>query len=704
MRKTFRSLCRWTLLFLLGIYSVNSLAINNVLDQINVQESRDQSVIKVVFTERLTYRSHTPKNSGDLVQIDMNFQGKPSALTFENEFLPWRPNKTIPLFEVDLEWKNTAQADLVFRFNRQVKFDVQPSSDSYSITITLYHPQKEQPKLSPELVDTIAPLPSYQKNAANELFAKLMEEARQAMAKEDYVTAIRLYTKVLGSDQSTFAKQALEYLGVAREKRKQLAHAKKLYERYLKRYPKGEDAERVRQRLLAMITASDAPRGKLRARSSKERTAFDVGYYGGFSQSYNRAKSITDVAGDRTTQSELRSDLNLTTRLRSQNFDLSARFTGGHTADFLTDGPGDIKRISSLYFDAKDKVRGASLRLGRQSRTTGGVLGRFDGLYGNYHLTEKVKLNLVAGYPVDSSKDVFITSERYFYGLSFDIGTINTAWDFNLFVINQINDGITDRRAVGGEIRYFDPVKSFFTLVDYDYFYGSLNMFIFNGRWSLSEKTMLNVNYDYRNSPILTTRNALTGQSITRLEQLLKIFPEETINDLAEDRTAKSETLFMGVTHRYSKHFQAGVDVRLSKLSDTISSGGVLAAVGTDLEKEYSFQLTGSSLLKEGDLVLLTTTYSDLTSSNVTTISLNTRYPVTRKLRINPKFKVRYRDNHIDNSNQVIYTPSLQLTYRVRRNFQLEAEVSADFEERKLAGETEHNRDYFFLLGYRYDF
>ncbi len=704
MRKTIYSFARTTLLFALAFCSAKSMAINNVLDQIEVQESRDQSVVKILFTERLVYRSHTPKNSADLIHIDMSSQGAPGTLTFEDESLSWNPNRSVPLFEVDLEWANTAQADLVLRFNRQVKFDIQASSDSYSITVTIFHPQEEQPKLSPKLSDKIALPPRYQENAENKVLAKLMEEARQAMAKEDYAVAIQLYTKILGKDQPPFAKQALEYLGVAREKKKQLAHAKKLYERYLKRYPKGEDAERVRQRLLAMIMASKAPKEKLRARLTREKDVFDIGYFGGFSQSYNRAKSITDVAGDRTTQSELRSDFDFTTRLRSQDLDLTARVTGGYTTDFLSDGPGDVKRLSSLYFDAKDKVRGASLRLGRQSRTTGGVLGRFDGLYGDYHLAEKVKLNLVAGYPVDSSKDVFIISERYFYGLNLDIGTINTAWDFNLFAINQVNDDITDRRAIGGEVRYFDPDKSFFTLVDYDYFYNSLNMFIFNGHWSLSDNTTLNMNYDHRNSPILTTRNALTGQTVTRLKRLLKFFPESTINDLAEDRTAESKTLFMGITHRYSKHFQTSADIRLSKLSDTVASGGVMEAEGTELEKEYSLQLTGSSLFKEGDLVLFTTTYAELTSSEVTTVSLNTRYPVTRKLRINPKIKIRYRDTHTNSSTQIIYTPSLQATYRLRRNLQLEAEVSADFEERDFAEETEHNKDYFFLLGFRYDF
>lgn len=88
----------------------------------------------------------------------------------------------------------------------------------------------------------------------------------------------------------------------------------------------------------------------------------------------------------------------------------------------------------------------------------------------------------------------------------------------------------------------------------------------------------------------------------------------------------------------------------------------------------------------------------------MTTVTINTRYPVNQKLRINPKMKVRYRDNHSDSSTRITYTPSFQLTYRVRRNFQLEAEVSGDWESTELAGVTETDRNFYFLVGYRYDF
>ena len=705
IKNTFYSFARYAMVLFITLYSIESYALNNVLDHIEVQDSRDQSVVKIIFTERLVYRSHAPTKKGDLIDIDVIFQGDPNAVTFEDEFLFWTASKNIPLSEVDLEWSNTVQAKLILRFNKEVEYELQASSDSYSITLTIHHPQGTQAEVIPHPSDALLPLPDFQKNAENEVLASLMEEARQQMAKEEYSKAISIYTKVLGNENSVFAKQALEYLGVAREKKKQLAHAKNIYEQYLKRYPDGEDADRVRQRLFAMITASDTPKDKLRVASKDEKDELaEWEFYGGFSQLYNRSISLPDVADRSVVQDDFRSDLDFTSRLRAQNYDLTARFTGGHTANFLSEGKEDEKRISSLYVEAKDKVRGASIKLGRQSRTTGGVLGRFDGLFGDYQLNETVKLNLVAGYPVDSSRDVQIITERHFYGISADIGTINNAWDFNVFAINQENDGLTDRRSVGGEARYFDPTKSFFSLVDYDVFYGDLNLLIFNGRWSVSKNTTANLSYEFRNSPILTTRNALTGQTVTHLQELLNIFPESTIYDLAQDRTAESNMLFMGLTHQLNKQFQLNGDIRLSKLSDTIASGTVLAAQGTDLEKEYSIQLTGTSLIKEGDLALLTASYSDLTSSDVTTITINTRYPVNKKLRINPKMKVRVRDNHSDDSTRITYTPSFQLTYRVRRNFQLEAELSGDWESTELAGVTETDRNFYFLVGYRYDF
>jgi len=52
-------------------------------------------------------------------------------------------------------------------------------------------------------------------------------------------------------------------------------------------------------------------------------------------------------------------------------------------------------------------------------------------------------------------------------------------------MIEQQVDGILDRRSVGGEARYFDPVKSLLSYVDYDVSYSQLNTFLMLGNWIL---------------------------------------------------------------------------------------------------------------------------------------------------------------------------------------------------------------------------
>lgn len=78
------------------------------------------------------------------------------------------------------------------------------------------------------------------------------------------------------------------------------------------------------------------------------------------------------------------------------------------------------------------------------------------------------------------------------------MGGLRKKWNFNTFFINQQNEKLMDRSAVGAEARYFDPIKAFFALFDYDIFFKALDIFLFNGHWTLPTKTTLNLILDYR--------------------------------------------------------------------------------------------------------------------------------------------------------------------------------------------------------------
>lgn len=540
--------------------------------------------------------------------------------------------------------------------------------------------------------------------APTDRIAALMEEARQAMARQDYNRAVQLYTKILEYPDHPHRQDALEFLGVARERKGQLAHAIREYRRYLSLYPEGEGADRVRQRLAGLTTARERPKtGPRRVKVESKDKPWEV--YGGFSQYYLRNENTLDDDSDIVTQSALSSDLDVTARKRSADYDIQSRFTGSYLHDFLSDGPGDETSVSSLYFDARDKVHDVSMRLGRQSRNTGGVLGRFDGLLLGYQLTDWLTVNGVAGFPVVSTRDQ-VDTDKQLYGISADLGTFANAWDFNVFFIEQEVHGIVDRRAIGGEARYFDSTRSLLSFVDYDISYDSLNTMIFLGTWTLPDKTTLNATVDYRNSPILTTTNALQGQTVRDIDELLDSLSEDQIRALAEDRTAEYTTVSLGASHPFSERVQLSGDVTLTNLSDTEASAGIEAIPGTGNEYIYNLQLIGSSLIKSGDIAIGGLRYSNLDTADIYSVSLNTRYPVNSVWRVNPRVRVDYRKNDRDDSTQWIGIPSIRMDYRLSRRYRFEAEAGAEWSTRKLPDlpDDEDTSSYFINLGYRIDF
>lgn len=693
-----------------------------IVDQVEIDTSGERAVIRLDFNVPLQYISHAPQAGGDklIIQLRPLVTSQTADMDFSQpDSLNWERTPGVPLQQMRYEGGSDRGVQIGIYFRKAVEFEVRPSPDARSLSILL--PKAEMPapapapaepttgisKPVPEIEATLPALPAERLDA-------LMEDARKGMATGNYPQAIQIYTKILQHQDTGKHRDALEFLGLARERNGQEAHAKLEYERYLQRYPEGEGAQRVRQRLSALITARAAPKEKLReagAEAEAEASAWE--YSGNFSQFYRRDTSHVveeeDVTNTRTEEtrvnlSSLSNDLDFNARRRG-DLAVQTRFTGGYEFDFLDEGEGqgDISRVSSLYADVQDAKRNLGARFGRQTRSTGGVLGRFDGGLISYQLKPTVKLNAVSGFPVDSSKNN-VKTDRYFYGVSADFGTYAEAWDFVAFVIEQQVDGILDRRAVGGEARYFDPVKSLLSYVDYDISYGQLNTLLLLGNWTLPHEITLNATVDIRQSPILTTYNAIQGQGVDSIDALRARFSDDAIRDLAEDRTADSRSYTLGATKQLSERFQLTGDVTLSELGDTPASGGVEAMPGTGNEYYYNLQLIGSNLLKEGDITLLGLRYSDASTSDTTSLSINERYPINTVWRINPRFRVDYRINKPSDTDQWIYAPSVLMDYLWHKRYRFEIETGGEWSKRQLSDATEDTKSYYVFVGYRADF
>ena len=91
--------------------------------------------------------------------------------------------------------------------------------------------------------------------------------------------------------------------------------------------------------------------------------------------------------------------------LESDKYEIRTQFVGGYDADFREDGDDSEVSVNTLNIEVKDLKRKIFGRFGRQFESSGGVLGRYDGGLLSYGINSKVKVNGVAGVPVESTSE-----------------------------------------------------------------------------------------------------------------------------------------------------------------------------------------------------------------------------------------------------------------------------------------------------------
>ena len=533
----------------------------------------------------------------------------------------------------------------------------------------------------------------------------LMEDARRSMIAGDTSRAIQIYTKVLQLPESARHPEAQEYLALAREKKGQTAHAKAEYQRYLSLYPDSEGAARVNQRLAALL-ANNQPAGQPGSASNKKsgrlvtnRSDWRIQTY--FSQYYRRDVNQPNDQEEIVSQSALYSDVNFDARRRGERFDFSSRLSAGYRSDFLdtVTRSGNSTRISYAYADLADAVTGLRGRIGRQSRNTGGVLGRFDGINLGYQFNEKVLINTVMGKPAYSSSDG-IDSSRSFYGASVNYGPVLKNLDLGLFYIQQDIENIRDRQAVGGEFRYFGDRQSLWGMLDYDLHFGELASAFLQGSWRFESRLSIHALANKRGSPFLSTGNAIIGQPVSTFAELATIFSADELSRLGKDRTAASTNYSVGLSFPITQKLQINSDIGHSTIDATPASGGVLATPGSTYSY-YSGSLLASSLLKEGDVSIFSLRYSDSDTTQVISMTIDSRYPFGRTWRINARLRVDRRQLASDGSEQWLFTPGIRIQYRRSQKFRLEFEAGKLYSRQDSISISQDRESYFVNLGYQ---
>ncbi len=533
----------------------------------------------------------------------------------------------------------------------------------------------------------------------------LMEDARKSMVAGETSRAIQIYTKILQMPQNSRQPEAQEYLALAREKNGQMAHAKAEYERYLSLYPDSEGAARVSQRLAALLASGrQANNGTVAASGNtadvrRTRTS-DWRFQTFLSQYYRRDVNQPNDQDEIVSQSALYTDINFDARRRGERFDFTSRVSAGYRKELLPDdeGSGDSLRVSYGYADLTDTGTGLRGRVGRQSRHSGGVLGRFDGLTLGYQLNDQILINTVVGKPVYSASNSDAPS-REFFGASVNYGPVLDNLDLGVFYIEQTIEGIQDRQAVGGEFRYFGANQSLWGMFDYDLSYGKLASAFVQGSWRFPSRLSIHAVADQRSSPFLGTGNAMIGQNGVSFAQLIEIFGEDALRQFALDRTSASTTYTLGMSYPLSPRLHINVDASDSTLEATTESGGVFATPGTRYNY-FSGSLVASSLLKEGDVSIVTARYTETDTSEVMSMTLDTRIPFGRQWRINPRIRVDRRLNLRSSTYEWLYTPGLRIYYRRSQKLRVELQIGKQFSEHEDNVDLDRE-SYFINLGYQ---
>lgn len=534
-------------------------------------------------------------------------------------------------------------------------------------------------------------------SAVDEQASERMLEARQAMLDQDWDRAVKLLTSVLGSADTSDHMQAREFLGLARERKGQLAHAKAEYQRYLEDYPDSEGAARVQQRLVGLVTAGDSP--KMARADSQQGNASDSDWdmYGSLWQYYYR--DVRSIGDEQRVVDALYTNVDTVGRYDGERYGVISRVNGGYRHFLSGVEDGDESYINLAYLELTDEQIGLSGRVGRQSRHSGGVLGRFDGAFMAYSISPRVTLNGVAGYTVDTSREAF-QNERSLYGLSVDLTDMVQDMDFSLFYNAQDYSGATDRRAVGGEVRYFVERGNLLGLVDYDTYYGALNIAMLSGSWSFPGQWVVSANLDYRRSPLITSRNALIGQQTQSMDILLSQVGEEEVRIMAEDRSAEYQSAMFGLSHPLNEKFQIQLHASMFNLSSTESSGGVAGFAGTGNEFAYDMQFIGTGLLSQGDMSIIGMRYVDGNRYSTISMFLNSRFPLAAGFRIQPRVRIDRRSRMFDDLQEWIISPSMRLEYRIGPHA-LEFDLGGEWWRQDGAVTATDASAYFMNLGYR---
>ena len=702
-----------------------TLAEGAVLQGIQITEKETVIELQIDFAQSLQYLHHFPPHAGEILQIqlqrpvehlqdDLAEAAADAATTTPQDFTPPTAqresmlppvNDGVPLVNVTYEGDVPGGPFLTLRFRYAVEYTLSGGPGGKSVIVVV----KKDPGSGTTGTGTEGEALSPEQK-----LAQMMEEIRQSLARDEHGRAIQLLTKLLQLPSHAYLQEGKELIGVAREKKGQVARAKLEYQEYLLLYPEGEGAERVKNRLAAIDLAQIEPRERLK--EVKAKTTAEIDTFGRFSQRYYGG--LTEMNSSPSTyRSTLTSYLNVSSRYRNEEYDVRGILNAYDVRSFAGEGDNE-NEINTAYVDIKNRAKKYSTIVGLQSTNKGGVFGRFWGALASYEFLPKYELTATVGKPVAYSSGNNV-GNRTFYGTSLSVGSFVENWDGNVYYIKQDIDSIVDRQAVGGDVRYVDKLYSLFASLDYDVSYRALNLVFLRAGWKANAQTRIDVNYNLRQSPLIFTSSAVQSEGLefSTIKDLRTVASESEIRGKARDVVSLSRMLTVSAVYDIAQNNQINADwtrysidgkpavalLKCQSMSCDADSGTVPAQAKYGPENSYSAQYIASNYFVERDLHILGGRFSTGADRSQTSLFVRSRLPYDERWYLGPRIQFDITQNDTDGSKVIRPSAALKADYRWKKQVSFEAEIGYDL-DRYSGGNNSNASRTTIYLGYDIDF
>jgi hypothetical protein len=208
--------------------------------------------------------------------------------------------------------------------------------------------------------------------------------------------------------------------------------------------------------------------------------------------------------------------------------------------------------------------------------------------------------------------------------------------------------------------------------------------------------------YDFRKNPSLQQSNALLGEQVQSIDDLLITQTEDEILKLARDRTAESTVYALSVVQQIGKKYQLGVDFNRVNVSGLPATGTIPPTAGTGNIDTYVLKGIAIGMLLKNEVSLLGVSNTKSEAFKVNALFLTERLRFLKNWRVDFNYRWSKQDNEIG-SESVRSTPSLRLDYKWD-SVTFEFEYGRETTNTSTATQEEESKRDFYSLGYRWDF